>query len=160
MADPVAFHCIEKEYLIRFGDGLVLSDMPNVDTAIRKHELRGNSALFRALISTSSPAVCIPYGDDRGPQKSVNVKLRQMFVFFLDAHDSSLDRHQSIASRSTCGTRRVHPLAAILFRCWQAEEIAKTPLPANCFKNELLGFTAGPCEGTDDIIAGRAHQWN
>src|ERR1700723_3892068 len=98
MADPVAFHCIEKEHLVRFGDGLVLSDMSDVDASIRKHKLSGNGALFWALISASSSAVRVPYGNGRRFQERVNVKLRQMFVFVLDAHDWPLDRYQSIAS--------------------------------------------------------------
>jgi hypothetical protein len=98
MADPVTFHRIEKEHLVRFGDGLVLSDMSNVDAAIRKHKLRGNGALFWALVSASSSAVCVPYGNGRRFQERVNVKLRQTFVFVLHAHDCPLDRYQSIAS--------------------------------------------------------------
>jgi hypothetical protein len=98
MADPVAFHCIEKEHLVRFSDGLVLSDMSDVDASIRKHKLSGNGALFWALISASSSAVRVPYGNGRRFQERVNVKLRQMFVFVLDAHDWPLDRYQSIAS--------------------------------------------------------------
>jgi len=86
MADPVTFHCIEKEHLVRFGDGLVLSDMSDVDAAIRKHKLRGNGALFWALISASSSAVRVPYDEGRRLQKRVNVKLRQLLVFVVDAH--------------------------------------------------------------------------
>ena len=86
MADPVTFHCVEKEHLVRFGDGLVLSDMSDVDAAIRKHKLRGNGALFWALISASSSAVRVPYGEGRRLQKRVNVELRQLLVFVLDAH--------------------------------------------------------------------------
>jgi len=86
MADPVAFHCIEKEYLVGLGDGLVLSDMSDVDAAIRKHSLRGNGALFWALISTSSSAIRVPYGNRRRLQERVNVKLRQKFILVFDAH--------------------------------------------------------------------------
>jgi len=64
--------------LVRFGDGLVLSDMSNVDAAIRKHKLCGNSALLWALMSTSSSAVRVPYGEGRRLQERVNVKLRQL----------------------------------------------------------------------------------
>src|ERR1700722_15285666 len=35
----------------------------------------------------------------------------------------------SSTNLSLCATRRVHQLAAILLRRWQAEEIAKTPFP-------------------------------
>jgi hypothetical protein len=97
MADPVTFHPIEEEYLVRFGDSLVLSDMSDVDAAIREHKLGGKSALFWALPSTGSPAVRVPYGNGRRFQERVNVKLQQMFVFALDAHDYPLDRYQSIA---------------------------------------------------------------
>ena len=86
MADPVTFHRIEKEHLVRFGDGLVLSDMSDVDAAIRKHKLRSNSALFWAQISTSSSAVRVPYANGRRFQERVNVKLRRLFILVVVAH--------------------------------------------------------------------------
>jgi hypothetical protein len=86
MADPVTFHRVEKEHLVRFGDGLVLSDMSNVDAAIRKHKLRGNGTLFWALISASSSAVRVPYGEGWGLQQRLNVKLGDAIIFVLNAH--------------------------------------------------------------------------
>ena len=111
MADPVTFHRVENEHLIRFGDSLVLADMSNVDAAIRKHKLRGNAALFWALIPANSSAVRVPYGNGRRFQERVNVKLRQMFAFVLDAHDCPLDRYQSIASGPS---RKLWPMAVDL----------------------------------------------
>src|ERR1700730_4205936 len=102
MADTVTFHRIEKEHLVRVGDSLDLSDVSKVDAAIRKHKLGADGALFWALISASSSAVRVPYDNGRRFQERVNVKLRQIFVFLLDAHDCPLDRYQSIA----CGTSR------------------------------------------------------
>ena len=86
MADPVTFHRIKEEYLVRFSDGLVLSDMPDVDAAIRKHKLGGNGALFWALVSTSSSAVRVPYGNGRRVQERVNVKFRHLLILVVDAH--------------------------------------------------------------------------
>ena len=87
VADPVAFHRIKEKYLVRFGDGLILPDMANVNTAIRKHKLSGNGAFFRALMWTCSSAVRIPYRNGRRRQESVNIKFRYLLVFVLDAHE-------------------------------------------------------------------------
>jgi hypothetical protein len=40
MADPVAFHRIKKEHLVRFGNCLVLPDVSDVYAAVGEYELR------------------------------------------------------------------------------------------------------------------------
>jgi len=60
MADPVAFGCIEKKYLVCFGYGLVVSNMTDIDTSVRKHKLCGLRALFGALVPATASAVGIP----------------------------------------------------------------------------------------------------
>jgi len=76
MADAVALHCVKEKYLVCFCYGLVLPDMANVNTAIRKHKLSRKSAFFWALMSMCPSAVRIPYRNGRGLQERVNVKLR------------------------------------------------------------------------------------
>jgi hypothetical protein len=46
MANAVAFESIEKQDLIRFAYGLVVSDVPHVDPAIWEHQLRAGCTLF------------------------------------------------------------------------------------------------------------------
>ena len=49
MADPVAFGGVEKQHLIRLGDGLIMAQVAHINAAIRKHQLCGR-ALFRTLM--------------------------------------------------------------------------------------------------------------
>ena len=60
MTDPVAFKGIEKQHLVRFAYGLVMSNMPHIYASVRKYQLRGGRALFGALMAAGTPAVRVP----------------------------------------------------------------------------------------------------
>jgi hypothetical protein len=85
MAHPVTFERIEKKNLVCLGDHLTLSDMADVDAAIWEDKLRGQTALFWALLSTSSLTVGVPYRHSRRVQKRVNVQLGKSLVFAFKA---------------------------------------------------------------------------
>jgi hypothetical protein len=86
MADSVAFEPVEKQHLIRFGNGLILADMPDIDPTIREHQLRAFCALLRTLVSTGPSAVCISYGDSRRSQKRLNIELKRLFIVAVGIH--------------------------------------------------------------------------
>src|SRR5262245_19423459 len=94
MTDPVAFVSVEKQHLVCFRDGLVAAQMPDIDAAIRKHQLSGDCALFRALVPASALAVYVPDDEGRGFQQSLNGSLRhgphRRCGLFLTAVSASL----------------------------------------------------------------------
>jgi hypothetical protein len=59
MADAIALIGIEKQHLVGFGDGLIVPNAANVDTAVRENELRAPGALFRTLVFARPPATRI-----------------------------------------------------------------------------------------------------
>ena len=80
VTDPVAFESIEEQHLVRFGYGLVMSNVPQVDATIRKDQLRRSRALFGALMPAATPAVCVPNRNSQRIQQRLDVELRHRFV--------------------------------------------------------------------------------
>jgi hypothetical protein len=60
MTDAVAFVSIKNQHLIRLSDGLVSPQVPNVDTAIRKYQLRARNGLLRTLVPAPALTVRVP----------------------------------------------------------------------------------------------------
>ena len=81
MTDPIAFKGIEKQHLVRFAYGLVMSNMPHIDASVRKHQLRGGRALFGALMAAGTPAVRVPNGNGWRSQQTFNNKFGDRFGF-------------------------------------------------------------------------------
>ena len=81
MADPVAFGGIEKQYLIRLGDGLVAPQMSCIDPAIGKHQMRLGRAFLRTLLPAAALAAHIPDRDDWRFQQGLNGKFRHGAYF-------------------------------------------------------------------------------
>src|SRR5262249_55946758 len=59
MADAVALASIEEQHLVGFGNRLIMSNMPHVNAAIGKHEMRIGGVLFVAQMSTTALAIDI-----------------------------------------------------------------------------------------------------
>jgi hypothetical protein len=81
VADPIAFGGVEKQHLVRFGYGLIVSNVPDVDTTIGKHQLCGGRALFRALVTAAALAICVPDRNGWRFQQRMNDKFRNAFIF-------------------------------------------------------------------------------
>src|SRR4030095_5811333 len=56
MAHAIPCGGVEKQHLIRFGDGLISSEMADENTAIREHEMGRGGALFVALMRVATLA--------------------------------------------------------------------------------------------------------
>jgi hypothetical protein len=54
MADAIALSGIEEQHVVRVRHGLIVADMPRVDAAIGKHEMRRGRGLF----GTAMPGTC------------------------------------------------------------------------------------------------------
>jgi hypothetical protein len=75
VGDPVAFGGVEEQHLVCLGDGLVMPKMPHIDAAIRKHQLGGGRALFRARMRGAALAAHVPDRNGRRSQQILNGKL-------------------------------------------------------------------------------------
>src|SRR5262249_27954251 len=74
VADPVTFGGVEKQRLVRLGDGLVTTQPPYIDAAIRKYQLCVGRALFRALAAGTALAVHVPDRNGWSFQQRLNGK--------------------------------------------------------------------------------------
>lgn len=74
MANAVGIGGVEKENLVGFSDGLVASEVTNVDAAIRKNHLRCGCGFFRALLAANTAALSVSNGDRGGFEESLNVE--------------------------------------------------------------------------------------
>lgn len=74
MANAIAFGSVEKEELIGFGNGLIGAEVPHVDPAVGKNELRCRRAFFGALRAATTEARRVPDRDDRSFQKDLDVE--------------------------------------------------------------------------------------
>jgi hypothetical protein len=81
MADTVVLGGVEKQDLVRLSYGLIMSHMPDVDSTILKHQLRGGGALFATLLPAAALAVRVPDCDGRRFQQRMNDKFRSAFIF-------------------------------------------------------------------------------
>jgi hypothetical protein len=88
VADPITFGGVEKQRLVRLGDGLVTTQPPHIDAAIRKHQLCVGRALFRALATGTALAVHIPDRYGRSFQQRLNGKFRHEFSFRCSTRQS------------------------------------------------------------------------
>ena len=64
MADPVAFVRVEEEYLVRFGDRIVSTEVPHVEAAIREHHVSGVRGFLFAAMPAAALALDISDGDE------------------------------------------------------------------------------------------------
>src|SRR5947199_10019358 len=86
MADSIAFGGIEKQHLVGFGYCLVMPNMPNIHTAIGKHQLGGGRALFRALMPASTLALCVPNRNWRACKERRKGHFRYGLTFISRRH--------------------------------------------------------------------------
>jgi hypothetical protein len=89
MTDPVTFGGVEKQHLVCLGYRLIVPNMPHINAAVRKHQLRGSRALLRALMTAASAAHCVPDRNRRRLQQRVRDNFRYVLrcVFRLHALD-------------------------------------------------------------------------
>lgn len=89
MTDPVTFGGVEKQDLVCLGDRLIVPNMPHINAAIRKHQLRGGRALLRALVTATAAAHSVPDRNRRRLQQRVRDNFRYVLtcVFRLHAID-------------------------------------------------------------------------
>jgi hypothetical protein len=78
MAYAVAFSRVEKEDLVCLGNGLVVSQMAYVDTAIREDEFGTGGAFFRTLFTAGSLAVDVADSDGRRLQEVIDGEFRRV----------------------------------------------------------------------------------
>jgi hypothetical protein len=64
----------------------VISNVPQVHTAIRKHQLRRSRALFGALMPAGTPAVRVPNRDGWRVQQRLHVEFRHRSGFPFYCH--------------------------------------------------------------------------
>lgn len=54
VADAVVFARVEEEHLVGFGDGLILTDMADIRSAVGEDERSGASVFFRAAFAAGA----------------------------------------------------------------------------------------------------------
>jgi hypothetical protein len=74
MANAVAFESIEKQDLIRFAYGLVVSDVPHLDPAIWEHQLRAGCTLFGVWMPAATSTIRIPNRNSRRLQQRLHIE--------------------------------------------------------------------------------------
>jgi DNA-binding transcriptional ArsR family regulator len=67
MAHPIAFGSIEEQHLVRLSDGLVPSQVPRVDAAVRDHKFRSVRAFLVDRVSAAAPATHVSNRDSGRP---------------------------------------------------------------------------------------------
>src|ERR1700727_1913919 len=81
MADTVVLDSVEKQDLVRLSYGLIVPHMPDVDSTIGKHQLRGGCALSATLLPAAALTVRVPDCDGGRFQQRMNDKFRNAFIF-------------------------------------------------------------------------------
>jgi len=65
VANLISLVCIEEEHLVHFCDGVIVAEMPHVNSPIRKHELRLQRSLFGRASLVAAVAADISNGGRR-----------------------------------------------------------------------------------------------
>jgi hypothetical protein len=60
MADLVALGGVEEQNVIGIGDGLIATDVPQVNPAIREYQLRDRGAFLGAAMTAFAAAANVP----------------------------------------------------------------------------------------------------
>jgi hypothetical protein len=69
VADAVTLLLVEEEHLVCFGDRINATHVAHVNTAIRKHQMRSDHALFSTFVLAFSIAGNVPERHRLGVQK-------------------------------------------------------------------------------------------
>lgn len=99
VADAVALVYVKEEDLIGFGHDLVAAEMPHVDTAIGKNQLRPGCVLFRVRDLAGAATTDVANGEDRRLQKELGIELRRAVVGVLWLHTFVLQSIPILAGR-------------------------------------------------------------
>src|ERR1700756_3032497 len=75
MTHPVTLTLVEEQHLVGLSDRLFATQVPNVGTAIGKHEVRGRGALFRALVPTFALTDDVPKTDGVSIEQAIDGEL-------------------------------------------------------------------------------------
>src|SRR5215470_10373892 len=86
MTDLVSFRSIKEQDLVRFRDCRVVSDVSNVDAAIREDQLRGLGVFFSALMPTPPAAERVVQLDNRRLQQPSHFNFRQATLILVSTH--------------------------------------------------------------------------
>jgi len=75
MTDLIALACVKEKYLVRIGYRLIAADVPHVNAAIGKHEMRGRGAFFCAAMTARAAATDV--------SQRYGIRIQQMVDFEL-----------------------------------------------------------------------------
>src|SRR5580704_8149093 len=76
MTDLISLAGVKKKYVVGIGHGLIVADVPQVNPAIGKYELRGGGAFFRAAMTARTAAADVSQGHGISAQQMADFEFR------------------------------------------------------------------------------------